>query len=66
MRRNAIREHLKFLLRMRSKWDWWTQGSWGVFAGKVRIITGSSELVLDKKGLEAHIARTKKNLERAA
>ena len=66
MRVHRIREHLKFLLRMRANWDWWTQGSWGFMQGKVRIITGSTELVLDRKGLDAHIERTKKNLERCA
>lgn len=66
MRKAAIREHLKFLLRMRSNWDWWTQGSWGFMQGRVRIITGGRELVLNKAQLEAHIERTKQNLERCA
>ena len=34
--------------------------------GKVRIITGGRELVLNKIQLEAHIERTKQNLERCA
>lgn len=67
MRKHRIREHLKFLLRLRQNWEWWTQNSSGFMQGKVRIITGGrTDLLLDSKGLEAHIKRTKKNLERCA
>jgi len=50
---------------MRKNWDFWTKDSWGMFAGKVRIITGGTELLLNKQQLEHHIERTKENLKRA-
>jgi len=64
MRKQAIREHLKFLLRMRSNWDFWVAGSSGVMQGKVKIITRSTELTFNRQQLEQHIERTKENLKR--